>query len=307
MHEALSNLISMVMLITLGYIIRIKKTSLDDLSNIVVDICLPALILYSTITTFSKEVFQQAVYTFVLGIVAALIGLVLGICVLRFLKIQQEDRGAFLITSSFGNTGFIGLPLIMLLFGQEGLLLAVCFDFGMNIILWSIGINILQNTNKLFTIKTIKNLGNPFILAIIAGILINILEIEVPNAFLTFIESLGNIASPIAMIFIGLMLKQMNFKDTKHSKSVIALIVIKLILVPFCIFVISKTMFIDEIVVVVSLLQSAMPCMASAPIIVKRFQGDSTYPAIGVLLSTIISIATIPLLIGLVQMIFNVF
>ena len=113
----------------------LKPEGRQTLSNLLVYLVVPAMIVHSYMMDFSEEILHNLLAAFGLSVLAILIGTVLTLA----LTARQKDRRApiFRFASVFSNAAYMGFPLISALFGSEGLLYASAYVTVFNILLWT--------------------------------------------------------------------------------------------------------------------------------------------------------------------------
>ena len=90
----------------------------------------------------------------------------------RIAKLPPKSGSVHIVHTMFGNIVYLGFPLINVLFpGGEGLFYAMLFHLASSLIMWTAGINILQNNSKSW-LSGLKNLLNPNTFAFLIGFLL---------------------------------------------------------------------------------------------------------------------------------------
>ncbi len=287
------NLGIMFFLILLGYLARPKKESLDDISRLVIDFALPALIFHSIIAGFSAELFSSMLVVFAFSIGTVSLGYAVCWLVIKVVGIPRKNWPEFYLGGPYGNSGFIGIPLALAVFGSQGALFATVFDVGAAVMIFSVGMLLLTGSGKN---NLLKNIINPPIVALFAGIIIVLLKIPVPAIALSGVNVLGSMTTPLAMMFVGGILANIKGKILWRDKTMISLILTKLILLPLTVLFFIRAFGLTGILAGVILLQAATPIMVASPLLYQRYRGDAGFLATAVFLSTLFSILTISLL-----------
>ncbi len=293
-----SNLLLMFAMILLGYIAKLKKESLDDIAKIVVDYAIPALILYSFIIGFDISLLKDMYIALIFSAVIIFIGYVICYLAIRIIKLEQGKRAEFYLTGAYGNTGFIGIPVALAIFGGQGALLASVIDFGHTFILFTLGIAIMlggrSNRDDL-----LRNMISPPIIALFVGLGISLLNIDLPKLAVDGIRMVSGMATPLAMLFVGGLLSQIKGKIKLWDKRIISVIAIKLFILPLCILFLLKLLGYNELLSGVILLEAATPSMVGAPLLYQRYVGNADFSASVVFITTFLCIVTIPFILFL--------
>jgi len=190
-----------------------------------------------------------------------------------------------------GNTGYLGWPIALFAFGIAGLSRAVIFDAVASVFLFSLGIYVVHRRNELKEIFKI-----PLIYALILGFLFNFFKIPVPKMAFSALEMIGMITIPAALLVLGYKLTEIKLKSAKIAflaslfKIGIGFLVAFLIVALFSITGITRDII---------LLEASMPSAVFTMILCQKYKRDAALVASTVLISTIISIFTIPLILSI--------
>jgi len=200
------------------------------------------------------------------------------------------------------NNGFMGLPIALLFFGEKGLLLMIAHNAAMNIYFFSYGLIMLRR-NKRSNEKTnvkgmakegVKLILNPNILSLIIGMFICLNRIELPLAITQYLGMIGNIATPMAMIFIGSTLTGCSLKRILTNKTVLEASLNKLISMPLITYVILVFMPLKPLIMAIAVLGAAFPSAATVSILAEQEGQDKDIASQILFLSTLISMVTLP-------------
>jgi predicted permease len=221
----------------------------------------------------------------------------------RIYKIPQNDASVFKVHSMFGNTIFLGFPLIRALYGEEGLLYASMFQLVSNILMWTVGVIVLTHGNGVSWRKNILRVFNPNTIATITGLLFFIFSIKLPEILIKPLSELGSANTWLSMLYIGAMLAFTNVGGLLSKKSLYLISLNRLILVPALLIIVFLGFYLttglapEKLVSSVIILEASMPCMATVVIMAKEFGADDHQAVGNVFVSTIVSIITLPLVV----------
>lgn len=211
----------------------------------------------------------------------------------------------------FGNLVYLGFPLIYALYGEEGLLYAGMFQFVSNMMIWTIGVIILNQGKNLSLRQNIQHIWNPNTYAVIIGFIMFLLSVKLPSVLMKSFGGLGDSTTYLSMLYIGSMMYHSSLKGFLNRREVYIFTVNKLIILPVILLVIlSKVVTyipggIDSTVIAVLVLLSAMPGMANVVIMAKIFDADDELATANVAVSTIFSIITLPLILLLTEILLS--
>ncbi|RBW70746.1 AEC family transporter [Bacillus taeanensis] len=294
----------MVVISVIGYMIaknnEITEESKQLLISIMLNIAIPCLILDGAFKTkVGKELISQLILIFIFSIIISLLGLLLGWIFARIFNYSPSNARKIAFIAGLGNTGFIGIPLCAEIFGPKGALLAAAFDTGLGIILFTVAIALLQE-NYQFSLASLKQIMNPPIISIVIALFIIITEIKPPEIIQQLNGMLANLATPLGMLYIGILIRMMLKQKGPMSISRLTVpILLKLIIFPIITILLVGFTNLSIIIKQVIIIQTAMPTMAIAPILLARYAQDEEIGVKATVFSTICAILTVPFIVFL--------
>lgn len=226
----------------------------------------------------------------------------------KLVKLSKPERATFIYLSTFTNCGFLAIPVANMLYGEAGVMRVVFFNVGFNILYWTLGVWTLRSSNPTLSSEksaikaSLKNLINSGTIGLLCGILVGAAAIKLPLFILDASNMLGASTIPMALLVIGGIMGKGNIKQIFAYKGAISLIVLcKLIIIPlFALFITGFFGSLDPLTRAIIVLQAAMPSASTTTIFTTRFGGDSELASIGVFVTTILSVITMPIVMSLV-------
>lgn len=286
----------------------LTNESKDVISKVIFNISLPLMLFtnFFRLEATPRLIANSFTVLAISGLVIFLL-LLIGWLAIRIYRLQGSEAAVFKAHSMFGNTIFLGFPLIKSLYGEEGLLYASMFQLVSSIIMWTVGVIILAHGDGKSWKKSLLKVVNPNTIATVLGLLFFLLSIRLPKIIITPMTELGNANTWLSMLYIGAMLAFSNVGGLLKNKSLYLISFNRLILAPAIIISIfyligSLTgMVPDKLVSSVIILEASMPCMATVVIMAKELGSDDRLAVGNVFVSTLISILTLPLVVMAVE------
>ena len=281
--KPLSPVIPVFLLIAAGFVFaHWKKISLAAVTEIVVYLGTPSLV-FSSLA--SKPLFAGDIIELSAGIL--LIFIAVGLLIrLYFLLCSFSSRG-FTLPTLFMNAGNMGIPLALFAFGQEGMQRATLLYVIITFLQYSLGIYILNgrgNWTEIFRL--------PLIYAAIAGISFNLAQIKIPELLLQPVIMLGQATIPIMLISLGYRLHEVESLRLGHSLGGALLRIFGgFAAANMAVHLIGA----DGVNRQVLLLYGALPAAVVNFILTEKYRQDPGLAASIVVLSTFISVFTIPI------------
>ncbi len=293
MTVLLPAVVPVALIILIGAIAQ-RYLSLDrsTLSQLALYILIPALVgdkLYRT--TVSPQGAMGLVTGFV--ITSALLYLiVLGIN--YSVKPPATVGKSLLATTIFGNVGNLGLPLNSFAFGDGGLERAIICLITSAILLFGVAPAVIKGGGWCYGISMTFKL--PLFWAMIAGITFHLLQVEFPYRLDVGIEQLGRASIPIALLILGMQLASTRFALGKYELLASGL---RLLVAPAIALGVGLSLSLTGLDLKVLVLQTAMPAAVNTVLMVGEFGGEADRTARTVVVSTLLSFISLPLILGI--------
>jgi len=274
----------------------------DMLSKVIFNISLPLMLFtnFLKLDATPRLLANSFIVLTVSGFVIFFL-LLIGWLAARLFNIRGGEAAVFKAHSMFGNTIFLGFPLITALYGVEGLLYASMFQLISNLIMWTVGVVVLTHGNGTSWKKSLIKVLNPNTIATLAGLTFFLLAIKLPGLLVKPLSELGAANTWLSMLYIGAMLAFSDVGGLLGKKSLYILSMDRLVIAPailILLFALSASVFgtaPEKLVVSVVILEASMPCMASVVIMAKELGADDRLAVGNVFVSTLLSIITLPL------------
>ena len=223
---------------------------------------------------------------------------------------QSSNVAEFAMVSP--NNGFMGFPIALIFFGEQGLLFMLAHNAAMNFYFFSYGINLMRRNKEKepISFRSIirsfsKMISNSNILALIIGLILCGFHIPIPEPVGQYLTYIGSVCTPMAMIFIGSTLAGCSFLEIIRNRVVVESSVNKLIILPLLTLALLYFTPITPLVVAMGVLGNCFPAAATVSMLAEQEYQDKELSSKILFLSTIISMVTIPLTVKLIQMIFS--
>ncbi len=229
----------------------------------------------------------------IVGLISILISILIAFYIGKLLNLKKPLLGAFIITCSLGNTGYLGYPLTIGLFGESNLIKAVFYDvFATVVIVFTLGLYIAETHGQIKTkVNRLKEIILfPPTIALVVGFLSS--PIFIPQFFEKNLNYIGQATIPLIMLAIGLVLKPEGLNEYRLSLSLV--IILKLIISPIFALVLGKALIANLIDYRIAILQTSMPVMTFSIILGIKFGLENRFIAGAIFISTLLSIITIP-------------
>ena len=270
----------------------ITPTINKGLTNILVEISLPCLVVSSFIFDMNDDLKSNIIKCFIYSPISLIITMIVSYIALY--PIKSDKKIIMQFANVFSNCGFVGFPIIYSIFGNEGIIYASIFNMFFTIAVWTYGVMLFNGNIDKKDLK--KVLLNPSIIAVIIGLIIMIFKINIPDVLYSTLELVGGLTSPLSMIIIGVILGNANILKYLKDYTIYYSSLLKLILLPCILILVSRIINDTSMVSKTLIIITAMPAAAMTSILAENFDKEKEYSAVIVFITTLIFLVTFPML-----------
>ena len=292
---------ALALIMVLGFLLgKFKKISTktnEELTNLLLTVFMPASLFMAFPSTYDESM----LHLFFSGLLGGLIVMLLLIVVSRIIFNKYFYKGGLRYESQFAfifnNATFLGYPIVANTFGPTGIIAYCGFIISFNVALFSYGIWLFEHK---LSWKLLKNiLLNPNIIAVLLGMIVFLTGIVLPEFITSAVGYVGNATTPLSIICIGFMLSRADFKSIFKKWRIIVTAILQLVLGPLITWgVLAAMKFPIEVIQVCTLIQ-ALPTATSLGLFATKYGGNNIESSELVTVSTVLSIAIMPLMIVL--------
>ena len=293
-------ILSIILMIGLGYFLKridfLSEKDINPFNKIVMYILLPCMIFHAIYNADLSLIPKLGILPFVILFSSFATGLV-SYVILKRLGLDDVKLWSVLVTVMIANTGFMGYPVNLGVYGQEGFLRAIFCDMATLCIFLILSFVLILKFGG--TVKTAvkKIVFFPSLWAVVLGLCFNLVGVPIGPVLDNTINYLGQGAIPIIMIALGLSI---DFSALSRSKSMIAFTsVLKLAFFPFVAFIIATQLGLVDLEFKVSIVEAAMPSGMMSLLLAITYKLDYELTSDCILINTVISLITLPIILML--------
>lgn len=298
MNALFKQMFVMYFFIFTGWLLgRIKKDAAQKsglLSFLLVNLFLPCKLFLNYADRFTVEYIRQNYMTLFIaaGILAVLV--LIAQLLPRLLTRHSYERKVYSYNTTIANYAYFGYVLVEQVFGPAAMNNMMVFCIPLSLYCYTFGVAKLMDRKA-----SVKSLCNTITVSIALGIVWGLFQLPLPGVIRTVMTNANVCVGPVSMVLVGLVLSTFSAKDLMPDGSAVVFCLIRLLLVPLVVFGICKglglVMTLPEAVYPSAVLMACMPCGLN-PVVFPRLIGqDCRLGARLILLSSILSVFTIPL------------
>ena len=273
----------------------VKKDYLPHFAQLITKILLPVLMFYSSYESITRQTLVENLP--MLGLSAAFYALVIAVTWLlsKALRLPHDKDRIFMFCFVFGNTGFVGLPLLLALFPETGVLYMMLFTVVDQLLFWTFGIWLATARDRKRAPFNVRNLLTPNIVALVLALAFVVLELPLPSVVCDALATIKNATSAMCMMYLGALLCFSNWMGVLRRKELYAGVGVKMIALPMvCGSALMLTGLPYEMVASLTMIM-ALPTMTVVPMIASQYGHEGEYAAGITAVTLALSVATLPL------------
>jgi len=294
---AVNQILILFIIMCIGFIAKksklINENTEKSLSNVLLNISLPALMLSSINVEYSPDTLPNMLQIFYITIVLYLAVIIFANITAKLFRFKYPLAGAYINLLTFANVGFMGFPIANALFGQIGILYATVANLIFNVLLWTYGILTINKEGSI-NLKKLLNIG-----AITSAltIILFISRFRMPSILLNALDMTGDTTTPISMILIGSFIADINSIKSFFDWKIGVISFFRLLLIPFTLAFILGRLGINNTVTSLCTILAATPSGTTNAIFAKQFNAEPIFTSVVVFVTTLLFLITLPCII----------
>lgn len=297
----IQQIIIIFVLIAVGFLAAkfgiLREEGARQITDLLLIIVIPCVIIMAFQASFERSLIKNLLIAALLAALTHAAGILISKLIF---KSEAPDRRMMLAYSTiFYNAGFFSLPLLRALLGETGVLYGSVFVAVFNLFAWTYGIRLMNGGNGASKWKTFLN---PGIISLLIALVLVLLNIRLPEIVQTTLRYITGLHTPLAMIIIGcqfyLMWRNFNLRDLALWKTVLA----RNILVPLLMLALIFYLAQDKTLFFASVITASAPTATNTILFATKYRQDVNTAVQTVILTTLLTIVTIPLIMALAML-----
>lgn len=310
--HGLQGIFEILFMIGIGFVLAKKGWFAADtsalLTKLVMKISLPLYMLCQLERDFTHDSLLQIAPDLLLPFASIILAYIVGRIAAKVLHIRKDRQGVFITCFFVANTIFIGLPVNLALFGTQSVPSVMLYYMANTVMFWTLGVYHIVNDsiggNKsmpLFSLATIKKVFSPPLIGFLVGLAFILLDITLPEFLRVSFQYVGNIATPLSLMVIGIEMSAISLASVHWDRDLIGALVGRFIVCPACVLVLLPFISVTPISAHVFTMQASMPAMTQMTVVAKAVGADVKYATQVGFLSVLLGLLVIPLYMFILQ------
>lgn len=294
-------MLKLFLLLILGFVL-FKCHIFDEYTNkkisaLIVNVASPMLIISSIAGVEGSN--KSIVFLMIGAGILMYIGfIILGKIINRIFPFPKKDWPVYECMVVFANTGFMGYPVLLDVFGQEAVFYASLIHMAFNFFVYTYAIMCLTKGDDSEFKLNFKQLLTPGISLIFVGIFIYLFDIQLPSVLMDTINSVGSLTAPLSMMMIGSSLAVYPIKDSFTDWRSYVFAFVRLMIVPFVTMIMCRLLHIDAYYANITIITNAMPVGSMVLMLATQYNANVKIVTRNIVVSTLLSVITIPIVVA---------
>ncbi|MEQ2769149.1 AEC family transporter [Faecalibacillus intestinalis] len=294
-------MLKLFLLLVLGFVL-FKCHIFDEYTNkkisaLIVNVASPMLIISSIAGVEGSN--KSIVFLMIGAGILMYIGfIILGKIINRIFPFPKKDWPVYECMVVFANTGFMGYPVLLDVFGQEAVFYASLIHMAFNFFVYTYAIMCLTKGDDSEFKLNFKQLLTPGIILIFVGIFIYLFDIQLPSVLMDTINSVGSLTAPLSMMMIGSSLAVYPIKDSFTDWRSYVFAFVRLMIVPFVTMIMCRLLHIDAYYANITIITNAMPVGSMVLMLATQYNANVKIVTRNIVVSTLLSVITIPIVVA---------
>lgn len=279
----------------------VRDEAMDGIVNLLILLVTPCLIVDCFQRPFDSAMLQGLGLAFVFAVFAHVAVIVAARLLVRHR--DENTRRPLLLAAVFSNAGFMGIPLEQAVLGERGVFFGAVYIVVFNLFMWSWGLAMMSDASAEHG-NRIRMFVNPGTIGIAAGLPLFLFSVDLPDIVSEPVHQMANLNTPLAMFVIGYTLAGAKLGRVVRMPSVYVAAAIRLVGYPLAVVfaLYALRTHLDRDMVLALAIAASAPTAAMVSMFAAKFRRDVDTSVALVTGTTLLSVITIPFVVGYVAM-----
>ena len=275
----------------------ITKEGNKQLSAVALHIVNPLLIFMSYQSDYSSKLLRGLLWSFLLSGLS--FAVTIGLSTL-LIKKKRPEHDLERFSAVYSNCGFIGIPLIRGIYGDEGVLYLTAYITLFNILIWTHGLMTMKGSKDMKSF--LNSLKAPSVVAVFIGLIFYLLQIRLPDFLHTSLQYVSDMNTPLAMLIAGSAAAQTNVVKALKNNGLYIVAALKLVALPLAAMALLHFIPAPHMVQMVVLIASACPVATTGTMFAIQYDKNPERCSEFFAVTTLLSGLTLPVVTMLGEM-----
>lgn len=293
-------MVSFLTLLVIGYAFLkthlINESVVDAIPPVILRYVLPAMLLAKLPVAGTPDKLLTMGWVLLAIVIMFGIHMLLSFLSGKLMRLKQPTFNVHLTVCGLPNSAFVGYPLLFIMFPDDTALFMATYMLADSVMLFGVA-PILLNPAKGGKKQNWKVLISPTNVTMVVAMVMLVFQLRFPAPIESTLLEIGNMSKPLGLFYIGADIARRGAARLLKRWELYGMLPVKLILAPICIFFLVRQLLpIDDIYLMMVGIMAMLPSMVTICIQAKEYGSDAEYASGGLLLTTLASVITMPVL-----------
>lgn len=303
--NSVQSVLTIVIILAVGFAMA-RVGWIDDragnvFTKMILNVSLPCYMIWNLMSNFNASKLASLCGGLLIPALSMGLSFIAAIHLSNVLKVRENHKGVFRSVFFCSNTIFVGLPINLALFGEKSVPYVLLYYIVNTTFFWTIGVyqisrdGVSKEKVQFFSKSTLKRIFSPALMGFVVAIILILLRIQLPVSISDSCKYLGELTTPLAVIFIGLVMSTVRLKELRFNRELLFMLLGRFVFCPLLVFGLIHIIHVPALMGKVFVIQSAMPAMTNTSIVAKGYHADYKFATVATVLTTLASMVVIPL------------
>lgn len=279
------------------------KGSRALLARLVTFLSLPAYLFSSVMQTLDHDELIMLAGSMATPFISIWACFLISRLIARVCHIDAVHSGVFSSAFTATNNMFIGVPVSLALFGTEAMVPTLLYFFANTTFFWTVGNYMeaadgrratMERPQKILSVQTFKRICTPPLMGFLTAIAFILIDFEPPKAIMDAAHYMGGITTPLALVFVGCMLRNIGIRNIRITKDMLWVYLGRFLICPLVCLALTYVIPIPPLFAKVYVMQAALPCITQIAVLAEFHHADVKFATTAVASTTLFSLVAIP-------------
>lgn len=269
------------------------------LSKFLLTMAVPCMSVYSLRNNLTREMLGESLELLAVPYIGIGLLFVLSYLLARLLRLPKKRQGVFMVMCAMSNTLFIGYAMCTQLFGDACVPYVMFFWFASTCYTQTLAMWLIRRSGEAETgaaKQSFAFLRSPTVLGVLVGILLVLLDVQLPSFLMSYLKYMNSVVSPLALLLTGYIIYEMGWDKLRLDRDLTVSMLCRFLLGPAVILAFCVLFGVEGLARSTFIIQASMPTVTQTVVAAAQYKADEQFAARGAAVSTLASFVVIPVL-----------
>lgn len=307
--QAVQSVLTIVAMMLAGYFMTragwLDEKTGNAFTKVILNVALPCYMFWNLRASLSRSEFLSFCGGMIVPVISMAMAYGVSILISRAARVELKHRGVFRSIFFCSNTIFIGLPVNLALFGEQSVPYVLLYYIVNTSFFWTLGVREIRRDGhvapcpetagrKKRLLHTAARILPPSLLGFVFGVVFILLKLWPPDFVMNTCKYLGELTTPMALLFIGIILSAVDFRKIRFSRDILLLLFGRFVFCPLTVLLLIHIIPVSPMMGKVFVIQACLPAMTSTGVLAQEYGADVEFGTTATVLTTVLSMLVIP-------------